>query len=249
MRMQKLSQEINQIRMPEEMKTRIMSHCYSELERQKENSCYGKKKLQRVNACYSELERQKKSHCYSELEVQNRNRGYTEMEKKNMRKQNKIFRKPMAAAMMAACFCMIGVTALASGGKLEGFFKDIVRLDGAVVGTSYEQATDEIKVNGSLEEEQLIVEIEFVEPGMAPYSFFETFKIGKYEIVDTNGKLVAEGDESGDAEIRNGKVELTLSITELSSGNYKLVIREFVGGAKAEQPLVISGTWECEFTR
>ena len=44
-------------------------------------------------------------------------------------------------------FVYIGVTTLAATGKLEGFFKDIKRWDGAIVGTSYEQATDEIDVS------------------------------------------------------------------------------------------------------
>lgn len=237
MKMQKLSQEINQIHMPEEIKNRIMRHCYREVETQKENNGYG-----RVGT-------QKESHCFSKMEVQNRNRYYTEMEKKRMRKNKQSFRKPMAAAVIAVCFCMIGVTALASGGKLEGYFKDIVRWDGAVVGTSYEQATDEIKVRVISEVDELIVEIEMTEPDKAPYSCLETFKIGKYEMADANGKIVVESNETKDIEIVNGRAEFILPIAELSSGNYKLLISEFVGSAKAEQPLVLSGTWECEFTR
>ena len=213
MKMQKLSQEINQIQMPEEMKSRI------------------------------------KNHCYSKLEIQNEDSGYYEREEKIVKKYNRSFRKPMAAAVLTVCFCLIGVTALASSGKIEGFFKDIVRWDGAVVGTSYEQATDEINVSGIVEAEELKVKIEMVEPNMAPYSFLETFKIGKYEIVDANGKVAVEGNETEDAELVDGKVEVIIPIAELLDGNYKLVIDEFVGSAKADQPLTLSGTWECEFTR
>ena len=55
---------------------------------------------------------------------------YMEMEKKRM---NKMFKRPMVvAASFALCVCLTGVTALAATGKLEGFFKDVKRWDGAV---------------------------------------------------------------------------------------------------------------------
>ena len=70
---------------------------------------------------------------------------YIETEKKRM---NKMFKKPMVAvASFAVCVCLMGVTALAATGKLEGYFRDIKRWDGAVIGTAYEQATDEVELN------------------------------------------------------------------------------------------------------
>ena len=33
------------------------------------------------------------------------------------------------------------------------------------------------------------------------------------------------------------------------AGEYKLVVTELIGGAKAEQPLVVKGNWECGFTK
>ena len=110
---------------------------------------------------------------------------YIETEKKSM---NKMFKKPMVAvASFALCVCLMGVTALAATGKLEGYFRDIKRWDGAVIGTAYEQATDEVEVNIIEVSDKLVVEITMVKPNEAPYSFFEMFGIKKYKIVVDNG--------------------------------------------------------------
>jgi len=37
-------------------------------------------------------------------------------------------------------------------------------------------------------------------------------------------------------------------LDDLASGEYRLMINAFVGSKKADQPLVISGTWECGFS-
>ena len=47
----------------------------------------------------------------------------------------------------------------------------------------------------------------------------------------------------------DGQATIPVPVKELGSGTYKLVIHAFVGGAKAEQPLTMSGTWEMEFSR
>lgn len=177
---------------------------------------------------------------------------YMEMEKKAMSK-NRIkhfFKKPMiVVASLTLCFCLTGITALATTGKLQGFFKDIIRWDGAVTGTSYEQATDEIEVSVVTDSDELIVSANMVNPQNVPYSLFETFGIESYKIVDMSEHVVAEGKVAEMAELIDGKATVIISIDTITSGNYKLVIEEFIGSAKADQPLVMSGTWECEFTR
>jgi len=150
---------------------------------------------------------------------------------------------------MAACFCVISVTALATTGKLEGFFKDIKGTDGAIVGTSYEQATEEMTLSVISVAGGLMVMAEMVEPNSFPYKIFTTLGIGNYKIIDANGKAVIEGDGTESVEIVKGKAIIVIPITELLAGNYKLEVNEFVGGSKADQPLVLSGIWQCEFTR
>lgn len=176
---------------------------------------------------------------------------YERMEEESMKKNRKNrFQKPMVAvASLALCLCVTGVSALAATGKLEGFFKDITRWDGAVIGTTYEQASDEVEIAIAEVNDSLEVNITFVEAQKVPYSTFESLGIHNYQILDENGKVVVKGAETTSAVINNGQVELAISLEEVPAGEYKLVVTEMVGSAKADQPLVMSGNWECGFTK
>lgn len=165
-----------------------------------------------------------------------------------MRKVNN--RKPMvAAASLVVLLCATGVTALASSGKIGGFFKDIVRWDGAVTGTTYEQATDEVELSITEVADELTIELTMLQPNVAPYSVFDTFGIAEYKIVDINNKTVLKGEASDMAEIVDGKGIVHIPLEYIPSGKYKLIVTELIGSAKADQPLVMSGTWECEFVK
>lgn len=50
-------------------------------------------------------------------------------------------------------------------------------------------------------------------------------------------------------EIVEGKAKIIIPTDTLVPGEYKLIVDEFVGEKKADQPLVMSGNWECKFTR
>lgn len=172
---------------------------------------------------------------------------YIETEKKKM---NKMFKKPMVAvASFALCVCLMGVTALAATGKLEGYFRDIKRWDGAVIGTAYEQATDEVEMNIIEVSDKLVVEITMVKFKEAPYSFFEMFGIKNYKIVDANGKVIVENENLEMSAIANNKVLVNVPLDGVANGEYTLIVSELVGSSKAEQPLGLSGTWECSFRR
>lgn len=176
---------------------------------------------------------------------------YEKMEEEAMKKNKKnIFQKPMVAvAALVLCLCVTGVSALAATGKLEGFFKDITRWDGAVTGTTYEQATDEVEIAIAEVNDSLEVNITFVDAQKAPYSFFDTLGIHNYQILDKKGKAVVKGTETTAAAINNDQVQVSLSLEAVPAGEYKLVVTELIGGAKAEQPLVVKGNWECGFTK
>ena len=200
----KMAKKIEEIKMPEDMRIRIIGKCYAELEKNKMSKRYGYKYL----------------------------------------------KKPMVAvAALALCLCVTSVTVLAATGKLQGFFKDVKRWDGAVIGTTYEQATDEINVKITEVTDELIVEISMVDPKVVPYSLFELFGLNNYKIVDINGKTIVEMKDETVAEVSDGKVMIQIPLNEVASGEYKLVINEMVGCSKADQPLVLHGTWECIFTK
>ena len=168
------------------------------------------------------------------------------MEKKNNKRW---FQKPLAvAAAFALCLTLGSVTALAANGRLEGFFKDITDWRGAVTGTTYEQATDEITVNVIAEAGVLKVEAVFVEAEKAPYFEVEQLAIGKYQVIDVNGDIVAQGDAGESVLVQDGQADLTLDVEELPEGQYTLQLQSFIGSKKADQPLSINGNWECEFS-
>ena len=157
------------------------------------------------------------------------------------------FQKPLAvAAALALCLTVGGVTAFAASG--ESFFKDITDWRGAVTGTTYEQATDEITVNVTAEAGVLKVEAVFVEAEKAPYSEVEQLAIGKYRMIDANGNTVAQGDAGEAVPVQDGQTALMLDVEELPAGQYTLQLQSFIGSKKAEQPLSINGNWKWEFS-
>lgn len=174
----------------------------------------------------------------------------TTMEEHNMnnRKNTSFFRKPAAVFAALAVCLSLSLTALAATGVLQGFFRDITNYSGAIVGTCYEQATDEIKMDVTVNGDELTVMVSFANPQMAPYVYAEQLGIAQYRIVDVNGKEVKEGS-AGSAEVVNGQASVNIELDGISNGSYKLIVTAFVSEKKADQPLNINGNWECEFTK
>lgn len=158
------------------------------------------------------------------------------------------FRKS-AAVFAAVAICLsLTVAAMAAPDTLKGFFRDITDWRGAVVGTSYEQATDEISMSVAVNGEELTVLATFVDPQIAPYKYVEWLGIAEYKIVNEKGKSVEKGTAES-AEILNGQAVIKVPLDGIDGGNYKLVVTAFVAEAKAEQPLQLHGHWESEFTK
>ena len=175
----------------------------------------------------------------------------TKMEENTMSKENttNLLKKPMIAiATFALCLCLTSLSVMAATGKLQGYFKDITRWDGAVTGTTYEQATDEISMDVTVNGNELTALVTFANPQMAPYVYAERLGIAAYRIVDTNGKVVKEG-AADSIEVVNGQTAVSIQLDDIDSGSYKLIVTAFVSEKKADQPLNISGNWECAFTK
>ena len=51
------------------------------------------------------------------------------------------------------------------------------------------------------------------------------------------------------SEIANNKVLVNVPLEDVGNGEYTLIVSELVGSSKAEQPLGLTGTWECSFRR
>ncbi len=51
------------------------------------------------------------------------------------------------------------------------------------------------------------------------------------------------------SDFENGKVTFEIPLDDIASEEYELVINEFIGSKKADQPLPIKGEWECVFVK
>ena len=164
----------------------------------------------------------------------------------NKNKTNGWTKKTGAVAAAAVlCLCL---TMTAGAAVYTGFFKDITDRDGTVTGTQYDQAANEIDVSVIPAQNEISVLAVMVNPNVAPYSEIEQFGIDRYQIVDLSGNVVVEGDRTDLSALANGEAEIVISLEGIAGGDYRLVIDAFVGGKKADQPLVINGKWECEFS-
>lgn len=157
----------------------------------------------------------------------------------------------------SVCFCIPSIAA-----SVEGFYKDIVRWwDGAIVGTEYENATQEIQIEASpavAENGKLVIPltVTFLEMGKKePYIYLVDGEIalGDYQIIDVSGTEIysAPGQQEAIGILEDGTAVFLqpVGIETLSKGTkYTLVIDSIYGLQKAEQPLKLKGHWECEFT-
>ena len=182
------------------------------------------------------------------------------MEGRTMSKPKFTIKRTMAiAAVLAFCLVVVCMTPLAS--SIKGFFSDIVRFDGAITGTQYENATNDIKVhameiatnNGNA---IIPLELTFENPTEAPFAYIQEIAVADYMIIDeTTGeilKLECYPEYSGKGTIKDGQalVNLSLNDTKIKSGEeYTIVIEKMYGLSKADAPLHITGTWSCKFIR
>lgn len=176
------------------------------------------------------------------------------VEGKNMSKpKNIIWLK--RASTVAAVLTICAVTVV-SAGAIKGMFKDVKRWDGAVVGTEYVNATNDIEMNISeTKDEYISLDINFENPNDAPFAFIQEVAVTDYKILDMSNKEVLKANlnvEDGlKGNVENGRILVELPINDKlnTKQNYKIIIETIYGLAKADQPLKITGTWECEFTR
>lgn len=179
--------------------------------------------------------------CIAEIEL--------DKEKEDMKK-NVIsnFKKPaIIAATLAVCFCLTGITALATTGK--GFFQDKTNWNGAITGETYENATGELAVSTIVKGNVLMVTVDMVKPNVAPYNAISEMRIETAQILNEDGTVVVADIETGTSAIENSNIKFSVPVEQLTEGTYKLVISSFVGEKKAEQPLEIKGNWEYEFVK
>ncbi len=182
------------------------------------------------------------------------------MAKQSSRKPKSMVKRSVAiAAVLALCFITVTTAPLAN--SIKGFFSDIIRFDGAITGTKYENATNDIKMdvlevtseNGNV---VIPLDLTFTNPTEAPFPYIQEVAIAEYKIVDSNNKEIVKGklsaEDGNKGTVCDGKafIHLSLNDTKFKSGEeYTVVIEKMYGLAKADAPLHITGRWECKFVR
>ncbi|MBQ3009572.1 MAG: hypothetical protein IJD81_00110 [Oscillospiraceae bacterium] len=158
------------------------------------------------------------------------------------RKQGGIPMKKRLSVLMAAVLITALCCVTASAAIHGGWFSDVKNSFGAVTGTEYYNATEEITVTADAESGLLTVHVTFLVPDQFPYREIETLRFGEYTISEISGS------QTDAAPVTDGTTQITVPVGNLPAGEYSLHITSFIGEKKAEQPLPIYGDWECEFT-
>ena len=212
----------------------------------------------------SELENKLRKHAETTKSVVQApfdlNEEIKNMEVHTMSKPKLTMKRTLAlVAVLALCIITVTMTPLAN--SIKGFFSDIIRFDGAVTGTKYENATNDIKVdvlevtseNGNI---VIPLDLTFENPTEAPFPYIQEVAISEYKILDSNNKEITKtkvSAEDGDkGTVSDGKVLVNLSLNDLkfkSGEEYTIVIDKMYGLSKADAPLHITGSWKCTFSK
>ena len=212
----------------------------------------------------SELENKLRKHAETTKSVMatpfDMNEEIKNMEVHTMSKP-KITMKRILALVAVLALCIITVTITPLANSIKGFFSDIVRFDGAITGTRYENATNDIKVDVlelTSENGNIIIPLDltFENPTEAPFPYIQEVAVAEYKIIDSNNKEVIKTKlpvEDGDkGTVSDGKVLVNLSLNDSkfkSGEEYTIAIEKMYGLSKADAPLHITGTWECKFVK
>ncbi len=176
------------------------------------------------------------------------------MEGQTMQKsKNKITKWALVAAALVLCVTAVGVTPLAD--PIKGYFKDVVRWDGAITGTEYKNATDEMKLevaplNSSASTSLSLLTVTAVDKTAAPYAFIEELAVASYKILSADGKEVFhkkfEAEDAPKGKWEEGTASIYLAVDKEDIGGTTILIDGFYGLSKADAPLTIYGSWSFE---
>lgn len=164
----------------------------------------------RIERELDNIEIPKELHERSKIGIQ---KASSEIKGEN--KMNKYIKR--VAGVAAALVLSIGLIAVNNStlaNSIKGFFKDITNWNGAITGTEYVQATEEIDIKVSIsivESNKVLLPIEVTLKNIneAPFNVIEALALGKFKITD-----------SSDNEINNGEIQ----IGSISKENYSFEI-------------------------
>lgn len=192
----------------------------------------------------------------SEKEIKSSINNYIKTGGNSMNKYIK--RVSWGAATLALSIGLMATSNSTFANSIQGFFKDITNSQGAVIGTKYEQSTEEIDIKIShlinkSNKVELPIEITFKNVDKAPFNSIEKLTLGKFEILDNLGNTInCEGiqNELTLENLNNKKFSGSITINKdilNKDEKYTLVISSFYGDKKADAPIKLSGNWKVDF--
>lgn len=173
---------------------------------------------------------------------------YSKLEEIEMKKNHKLTLKPVSLIMSFVLLLSVTtVSAYALSDQFRGYFKNIIRWDGAITGQIYENADQEINASAARINDEVYVTLELLRADERPYNLQDKILINHYEILDEKGRVVEEKDLVETTERKDNILTYTISLTNIQNGNYTINIHDLMGIKKAEQDLLIKGNWKVEF--
>lgn len=171
-----------------------------------------------------------------------RTRIQTNLHAERNRTRKSAFCKPLVIAATLILCLALPIGAAASG--RQGRFRDVYNWKLAVVGTAYDNATEEIAVDALWTGEELLVAVTLLVPDQAPYPYIEHLSIGSYRVLDATGKSLCKERKTDAVPFQGHSVVFSLSMDSAVPAGSTLVIDTFISNAKTVQPLPISGNWK-----
>jgi hypothetical protein len=132
----------------------------------------------------------------SELGIQKAKRELTEQRHRSGAGMKRLWQGiggVIAASVLVFALMLAVEPSLAA--SVKGYFKDILNWKGAVTGTEYKQATDEIKVeinqaNMNAEKVAVPITVTILHGNHVPYSEIEAIALGEFKIVGSSGETL-----------------------------------------------------------
>lgn len=164
--------------------------------------------------------------------------------------QKSIRKSPMPVRkFIIIAAALLTLLCISAGGTVRlGYFKDIKNSFGAVTGTEYLNATEEICVQASLSDGALSIHLSFVQPDMPPYREIEQLAIGSCQITDAAGDIQIIQASAVSVPVADGEVSIIIPLNAPVCFPCTLQIDSFIGTKKADQPLEIKGSWACNIS-
>ena len=178
-----------------------------------------------------------------------------EHKKKNFRKY---YQGLAAAAVMGIVIIFASDASLAT--SIKGFFANLTNWNGAIIGTTYENATDEIVVTAeNIENEEYLLTVSFNNKDKVPFSITELLEMGEYQFFNDGKKINIESAFVNDViDTGNLIIDDKELLFHTNENNYKkvmiingevdeLVIKSFFIHSAGDAPLEVKGEWRILF--